>query len=133
MEKNKIEERQQANIPTDIQMLIAGFIPNAKHFDSRFDLMQVQTDGLKHGQDEMKERIDRLEKSVDRRFEQVDKRFDQVDRRFEQVIASIDRLGDKLDARDDKQRGFTIRMFTVAVSISMIGVFGAFLKSLGII
>jgi len=67
---------------------------------------------------------------VDKRFEQVDKRFEQVDKRFEQIIASIDRLGDKLDHRDEKQRGFTLRMFTIAIGISIIGALGTFLKSL---
>ena len=51
---------------------------------------------------------------------------------YGQVIASIDRLGDKLEHRDEKQRGFTLRMFTIAISISIIGVLGAFLKSLGV-
>jgi len=44
----------------------------------------------------------------------VDRRFEQVDKRFEQVIASIERLTDKLDYRDEKQRAFTLRMFTIA-------------------
>ena len=45
----------------------------------------------------------------------------------------VDNLTDKLDQRDDKQRAFTIRMFTIAISISILGMAGAFLKSLGII
>jgi len=77
--------------------------------------------------------VDKRFENVDKRFEQVDKRFEQVDKRFEQVIASIERLGDKLDYRDEKQRGFTLRMFTIAIGISILGVLGAFLKSLGII
>jgi hypothetical protein len=53
--------------------------------------------------------------------------------RFDQVIASIERPGDKLDYRDEKQRGFTLRMFTIAIGISILGAPGAFLKSMGII
>ncbi|VEN72622.1 conserved hypothetical protein [Candidatus Desulfarcum epimagneticum] len=149
------DENSQAQAPQmDMQMLIAGIIPNVKHFDSRFDLLQVQIDGLKNGQNELKDRIGRLETGVDRRFEQVDKRFAQVDKRFEQVdkrfeqvdrrfeqvdkrleqiAVSIDRLGDKLDRRDEGQRNFTIKMFSIAVTISVLGVSGAFLKVLGII
>ena len=41
-----------------------------------------------------------------------------MDRRFEEVIASIDRLGDKLDYRDEKQRAFTLQMFTIAIAIT---------------
>ena len=63
----------------------------------------------------------------------VDKRFEQVDKRFEQIIASIDRLGDKLDYRDERQRNFTLRMFTIAIGISILGAVGAFLKTMGII
>ncbi|KPA12221.1 hypothetical protein MHK_007556, partial [Candidatus Magnetomorum sp. HK-1] len=70
---------------------------------------------------------------VDKRFEQVDKRFEQVDKRFVQVLSSIEKLGEKFDNRDDKQRSFTIRMFSIAITLSMFGVVGAFLKSFGII
>ncbi len=34
---------------------------------------------------------------------------------------------------DKRQRAFTLRMFTIAVSISLLGVLGVFLKSLGVI
>jgi uncharacterized membrane protein len=70
---------------------------------------------------------------VDKRFEQVDKRFEQVDKRFEQIITSIDNLGSKLDKRDEQHRSFTFRMFTLAISISIFGVLGVFIKTLGII
>lgn len=63
----------------------------------------------------------------------MEKCFEQVDRRFEQVIASIERLRDKLDYREERQRGFTLRMFTIAIGISILGALGAFLKSMGII
>jgi hypothetical protein len=66
----------------------------------------------------------------------VDKCFDNIktdmDKRFEQIIASIDRLGDKLERRDENQRPFTLRMFTIAIGISVIGALGTFLKSLGV-
>jgi len=77
-------------------------------------------------------KFDAVKSDMDKRFEQVDKRFEQVDKRFEQIIASIDRLGDKLDHRDENQRGFTLRMFTIAIGISVIGALGTFLKSLGL-
>ena len=68
-------------------------IPTSKYFEVRFDHMQTQIDDLK----------------VDLK----DFRYD-MDKRFEQIIASIDRLGDKLDHRDENQRAFTLRMFTIA-------------------
>ena len=82
---------------------------------------------------DVNKRFDEAKTDVNKRFEQVDKRFEQVDKRFEQVIASIDRIGDKLDYRDEKQRSFTLRMFTIAIGISILGVLGAFLKSLGVL
>ncbi|MBW2708527.1 MAG: hypothetical protein JRD04_04460 [Deltaproteobacteria bacterium] len=102
-----------------VDVLVAQIIPTSKYFEVRFDHMQGQIDDLK---DNLKE----FRGDVDKRFEQVDKRFDQV-------IASIERLGDKLDYRDEKQRGFTLRMFTIAIGISILGALGAFLKSMGII
>jgi prefoldin subunit 5 len=184
---------EQQLLPKDFQTIIAGIFPNTRYFDSRFDLIQVQIDELRRGQDSIKEemkfrfadvdrrfgemdrrfvemgrsvdefkvdvgkrfelvdkrfeqvdkRIDEFKQSVDRRFEQadkridefkqsVDKRFEQVDKRFEQIIASIDRLADKLDHRDKDQRGFTLRMFSISIAISIFGALGAFLKVMGV-
>ncbi len=81
---------------------------------------------------EMKEDIDRRFEQVDKRFEQVDRRFEQVDKRFEQIIASIDRLSDKLDKRDTEHRNFTLKMFSISIGISILGVLGAFLKTMGV-
>ena len=102
-----------------VDVLVAHIIPTSKYFESRFDHMQGQIDHLSGN-------LKDFRSDVDRRFENVDKRFDQV-------IASIERLTDKLDYRDEKQRGFTLRMFTIAIGISVLGVLGAFLKTIGII
>jgi chromosome segregation ATPase len=69
---------------------------------------------------------------VDKRFEQVDKRFEGIDHRLEQIVASIDRLGDKIDARDARQRSFTLRMFGIAITISFLGVLGVLVKTFGL-
>ncbi len=135
-----------------MDVLVANIIPTSRYFEVRFDHMQSQIDGIKddikdfHGNvdkrfDETKadinKRFDETKADINKRFDEakadVDRRFDQVDKRFEQVIASIDRIGDKLDYRDEKQRSFTLRMFTIAIGISILGVLGAFLKSLGVI
>ncbi len=143
-EKTEEESLRLDKKTTDI--LVTNIIPTSKYFEARFDLLQVQLDGVKNDLKDFKGDMDRRFELVDKRFEQVDKRFEQVDKRFEQVdkrfeqvdqrlvqiAASIDRMGDKLDYRDEKQRGFTIRMFTIAISISILGVLGAFLKALGI-
>ena len=177
------ENKKNMPLTSDVQMLIAGNIPNTKYFDSRFDHLQLQTDELRRNQEFFREQVrdlkldmdrkftdvdkhfeisrqDMLErfKQVDKRFEQVDKRFEQVDKRFDEsqrdmkerfeqvnkrfeqvdkcfdkVIASIDNLGTKLDKRDEHHRAFTFRMFTIAISISIFGVLGVFIKTLGII
>jgi ElaB/YqjD/DUF883 family membrane-anchored ribosome-binding protein len=156
------EEKSEEGLTLDkrtMDVLVANIIPTSKYFEVRFDHMQDQIDGLrgdlkdfrsdvdkrfdsvKSDMDsrfdaiklDMDRRFDSVKSDMDKRFEQVDKRFEQVDKRFEQVIASIDRLGDKLEHRDEKQRAFTLRMFTIAISISILGVLGAFLKSLGVI
>ena len=96
----------------------------------RFDHMQGQIDDIRGDLKDFRSDVD---KRFDSAKSDMDKRFEQVDKRFEQVIASIDRLGDKLEYRDEKQRAFTLRMFTIAIGISILGALGAFLKSLGVI
>uniref|UniRef100_A0A7C4RUB0 Uncharacterized protein n=1 Tax=Desulfatirhabdium butyrativorans TaxID=340467 RepID=A0A7C4RUB0_9BACT len=78
------------------------------------------------------EQIDKRFELVDKRFEQVDKRFEGIDHRLEQIVASIDRLGDKIDARDARQRSFTLRMFGIAITISFLGVLGVLVKTFGL-
>ncbi len=116
-----------------VDVLVAHIIPTSKYFEARFDHMQGQIDHLSENIRDFRSDVDRRFEGVNQRFEQVDKRFEQVDKRFEQVIASIDRLADKLDYRDEKQRGFTLRMFSIAIGISILGALGAFLKSMGIV
>jgi putative heme iron utilization protein len=133
------EEKKEEGLTLDkrtMDVLVANIIPTSKYFEIRFDHMQEQIDDLKVDlkdfRGDVDKRFDNIKTDMDKRFEQVDKRFEQVDKRFEQIIASIDRLGDKLEHRDENQRSFTLRMFTIAISISIIGVLGAFLKSLGV-
>ncbi len=145
-----------------IDLLIANVIPTTKYFESRFDHMQFQVDRINQDLNEFKtsveksfekvdqkfeamqtnmdqrfekvdQRFEAMQTNMDQRFEKIDQRFEKVDQRFDSVISSIDRLADKLDGRDERQRNFTIRMFTIAIGISILGVMGAFLKSLGII
>ena len=134
------EEKNEEGLTLDkrtMDVLVANIIPTSKYFEVRFDHMQGQIDNLrgdlKDFRGDVDKRFGEMKSDMDKRFEQVDKRFEQVDKRFEQIIASIDRLGDKLDHRDEKQRYFTLRMFTIAISISILGALGAFLKSLGVI
>jgi chromosome segregation ATPase len=140
------EEKKEEGLTLDkrtMDVLVANIIPTSKYFEVRFDHMQEQIDDLKvdlkdfRGDvdkrfDNIKTDMDKRFEQVDKRFEQVDKRFEQVDKRLEQIIASIDRLGDKLENRDESQRSFTLRMFTIAIGISVIGALGTFLKSLGV-
>ena len=150
-------EDKKEIFPQEIQTLIAGIFPNTKFFETKFENLQMQIDMLRRTQEdfkeemrdlrqdmnyrfmqvdkrfsEMKEDIDKRFEQVDKRFEQVDKRFEQVDKRFEQIIASIDRLSDKLDKRDVEQRNFTLKMFSISIAISVLGVLGAMLKIIGV-
>jgi hypothetical protein len=120
------EEKSEEGLTLDkrtMDVLVANIIPTSKYFEVRFDHMQDQIDGIRG---DLKD----FRSDVDKRFDAVKS---DMDKRFEQVIASIDRLGDKLEHRDEKQRAFTLRMFTIAISISILGALGAFLKSLGVI
>ena len=106
---SEIEQQDQMKLPQDFQALIAGFFPNTKYFDSRFDLLQVQVDELRRNQGQIKEQVkdfkddnDKSFKQVDKSFEQVDKSFEQVDKRFEQVdkrFEQVDKRFEQVDKR----------------------------------
>lgn len=133
-----------------------------EQIDKRFEQVDKRFEQLTGDLKEFKGDVYRRFEQVDKRFEQVDKRFEQltgdlkdfkgdVDRRFEQmrsdfkelksdnnkrfdqIAASIERLGDKLDSRDARQRTFTLRMFGIAISISFFGVLGVLAKTFGIL
>ncbi len=196
-EKNVASPSQ---LSREFEAIITSFFPTTRYLDSRFELLELQINELRRGQDtikeemnrrfeemqrrfvqidrrfeqvdegikdfkeqvdrrfgqvdegirEFKEQVDRRFEQVDKRFEQVDgvikefkevvnKRFEQVDRRFaqvegkfDQIIASIDRLTDRLEVRDREQRDFTLRMFSISIAISVLGVLGAMLKIMGV-
>ena len=103
----------------------------------RFDEMGNE---FKDFKGDVKQRFDKMSNEfkdfkgeVKQRFEQVDNRFENVDRRFDQIAASIERLGDKLDVRDARQRSFTMRMFGIAISMSFLGVLGVLIKTFGVL
>ena len=143
-------EDKKEIFPQEFQTLIAGIFPNTKFFETKFENLQMQIDMLRRTQEDFKEemrdlrqdmnyrfmqvdkRFSEMKEDIDKRFEQVDKRFEQVDKRFEQIIASIDRLSDKLDKRDVEQRNFTLKMFSISIAISVLGVLGAMLKIIGV-
>ena len=118
--------------PQEIQTLIAGIFPNTKFFETKFENLQLQIDMLRRTQEEFREELRDLKQDMNYRFAQVDKKFEQVDKRFEQIIASIEKLSDKLDKRDTEQRNFTMKMFSISIAISVLGVLGAFLKIIGV-
>ena len=99
-----------------MEVLVANIIPTSKYFEVRFDHIQRQVgnikDDIKDFRGDVGKRFDEVKTDMDKRFDEVktdmNNRFEQVDKRFEQVISSIERLGDKLDYRDEKQRGFTL-------------------------
>ena len=104
------EESTSAALTKGMEMMIAGFIPNTRYFDSRFDLLQVQVDLLQKGQSEVKSQIIRLEDQVERRFERsdeilkgfksdVDKRLEQVDGRFSSLKTDMDKRFEQVDKR----------------------------------
>jgi len=147
---NEIKQQEQIKLPQDFQALIAGFFPNTKYFDSRFDLLQVQIDESRRNQEQIKDQLkdfkydtDKRFDQVDKRFEQMDKRFEQVDKRFEQVDHRFQRLEDKIDNLIERidvkvdrglkeNRNLTVRLFTFALSFSLVAVIGMFGKLFGL-
>ena len=136
--ENRIEriQRDLIDFRKDVDRRFDDFkIDNDKRFvefksdiDQRFE----QVDQRFAQVDKRFEQVDRRFEQIDKRFELVDKRFEQMDKRFEQMIFSIDKLTDKLDHRDERQRSFILRMFTISITISILGATGAFLKALAV-
>ena len=102
------EESTSVALTKGMEMMIAGFIPNTRYFDSRFDLLQVQVDLLQKGQSEVRSQIIRLDDLVERRFERsdeilkgfksdVDKRLEQFDGRFSSLQTDMDKRIEKSD------------------------------------
>ena len=106
-----------------LDILVANIIPTSKYFEIRFDHLEDRFERMQGD-------LTSLRTDVDKRFDDM---TDDVNKRFEQMINSIDKLTDKLDHRDEHQRNFTIRMFTISITISILGVTGAFLKAFSII
>jgi len=139
----EIEKEQKLTINKEtVNILVSNVIPATKYFETRFDFMQHQIDGVKKELSRINDSVVHLESKMEFRFSKVDRRFDgfdekyqarfaDIDKRFEKIIVSIDRLGDKIDGKIDKQRDFTVRIFTIAVGISFLGAMGGFLKILG--
>ena len=133
---NEIKQEDQIKLPQDFQALIAGFFPNTKYFDSRFDLLQVQIDESRRNQEQIKDQLKDFKGDTDKRFEQVDKRFEQVDHRFQRLEDKIDNLIERIDVKVDgglkENRNLTVRLFTFALSFSLVAVIGMFGKLFGL-
>jgi len=123
-------------LPQDFQALIAGFFPNTKYFDSRFDLLQVQIDESRRNQEQIKEQLRDFKGDTDKRFDQVDQKFQQVDHRFQRLEDKIDTLIERIDVKIDRglkeNRNMTVRLFTFALSFSLVAVIGMFGKLFGL-
>ena len=87
---NEIKQQEQIKLPQDFQALIAGFFPNTKYFDSRFDLLQVQIDESRRNQDQIKDQLKDFKGDTDKRFEQVDNRFQRLEDKIDNLIERID-------------------------------------------
>ena len=140
---NQNSEKEQIVSPKDIQAFVAGFFPNTRYFDSRFDLLQVQIDELRRNQESFRDQLREFKTDVDRRFDRVDKRFEQVDKRFEQVDQRFQRLEDKIDALMERidvkvdaglreARNLTVKLFTFAISFSLVAVVAMFGRLFGL-
>ena len=112
--------------------------------DNRFKEAKQDIDNrFKEASQDIDKRFNEAKQENNKRFEQVDKRFEQVDKRFDEakqdnndrfkeMIQSINRLSDNLDKRDNVQRNFTLRMFSISIFISFVGVLGVALKLFGV-
>ena len=145
--ENEVKQQEQIKLPQEFQSLIAGFFPNTKYFDSRFDLLQVQIDESRRNQEQIKDQLKDFKGDTDKCFEHAkdqlrdfksdtDKRFEQVDYRFQRLEDKIDNLIERIDVKVDRglkeNRNLTVRLFTFALSFSLVAVVGMFGKLFGL-
>ena len=104
--------------------------------DKRFEQATDQLKDFKDDNDKRFEQVDKRFEQVDKRFEQMDKRFEQVDHRFQRLEDKIDNLIERIDVKVDKglkeNRNLTVRLFTFALSFSLVAVIGMFGKLFGL-
>ena len=129
--ENEVKQQEQIKLSQDFQTLIAGFFPNTKYFDSRFDLLQVQIDESRRNQEQIKDQLKDFKGDTDKRFEQArdqlkdfkgdtdkrfeqardqlkdfkgdtGKRFEQVDKRFEQVDKRFEQVDKRFEQIDKR-------------------------------
>ncbi len=97
--------------------LLANIIPISKHLEVQFDHIQDQIN-------KMKDDINKSHEDIKNRFEEINRKVDNtninMERRFDKTIEHTNRLTDKLEDRDDKQRDFTLRLFTITITIAII-------------
>jgi len=148
--ENEVKQQEQIKLPQEFQSLIAGFFPSTKYFDSRFDLLQVQINESRRNQEQIKDQLKDFKGDTDKRFEQMNKRFEQMNKRFEQMNKrfeqvdhrfqrledKIDNLIERIDVKVDRglkeNRNLTVRLFTFALSFSLVAVIGMFGKLFGL-
>ncbi len=124
--------------------LVSNIIPSTKFFEYRLDNTDRMIEKLIVDVDK---KFDSMQTDMDKRFEQVDKRFDAMQSDFKDMDRKFDKKFDQLflllENRDKEmrnmiydnakeQRGYTRNMFTAAISISILGILGIFLKMSGI-
>ena len=126
---DEIKQQEQIKLPQEFQALIAGFSPNTKYFDSRFDLLQVQIDESRRNQEQIKDQLKDFKGDTDKRFEQVDHRFQRLEDKIDNLIERIDV---KIDRGLKENRNLIVRLFTFALFFSLVAVIGMFGKLFGL-
>jgi predicted nucleic acid-binding Zn-ribbon protein len=98
--------------------------------------LQVQIDELRRNQGQIKEQVKDFKNDTDKRFDHVDKRFEQVDHRFQRLEDKIDNLIEHIDVKVDsglkENRNLTVKLFTFALSFSLVAIIGMFGKLFGL-
>ena len=151
------ETKMKQNV-SEAGVYVSNMVPSTIFFEARFEVLRNNYEIVRQAQDSFSEQLRDLKRdidsrfnqthvnmserfiAVDKRFEQVDMRFEQVDKRFEQIdmrllqiITSIEKLGDKIDLKDERQRKFTLKMFSIAMSFTGLSILGILIKVLNII
>ncbi len=94
------------------------------------------TDQLKDFKNDTDKRFERATDQLKDFKDDNDKRFEQVDYRFQRLEDKIDNLIERIDVKVDgglkENRNLTVRLFTFALSFSLVAVIGMFGKLFGL-
>ena len=106
--------------------------------DKRFEQVDKSLEKIIASIEKLNDKIDlsveKLNDKIDQKIEKLTDNFDQkIEKLSDNLDQKIEKLSEKIDQRDERQRKFTLRMFSIAISVTGLSVMGILVKILNIV